>query len=413
MKILLYGINFSPELVGIGKYSGELAAWLAAQGHEIDVVTAPPYYPEWKVHANHRASAYAREIWRGVKVFRTPVWVPRRPSGLKRILHLASFALSSLPVLAWRLARRPDVVIVIEPPLFCAPAALLGASLCGSRSWLHIQDHEVDAAFELGMLSGKVLRRLVLAAERFLLRRFTRVSTISTKMLDRTRDKGVAPERLALLPNWIDVDAIAPSGDLRAELAIPATACVALYSGNMGAKQGLEILGQVAALLAAHRNLHFIFCGDGPQRQMLEQATAGLANVLFLPLQPLDRFPRLLATADIHLLPQRRDAADLVMPSKLGAMLASGKPLVCATPPATELASVVQHCGLLTPPEDARAMAHAVLRLTRDAELRARLGAAGRAYARTRLDAPAVLRRFEQALIDCLPRSNRPGTQPN
>src|SRR5580765_2752594 len=123
MRILLYGINFEPELTGIGKYTGEMARWLAAAGHEVRVVTAPPYYPGWSVQQPYRAGRYLREDWHGVAVFRAPLWVPRRVSGLKRLVHLASFALSSLPVLFAQWRWQPQVVWVTEPPLFCTPAA--------------------------------------------------------------------------------------------------------------------------------------------------------------------------------------------------------------------------------------------------------------------------------------------------
>ena len=99
MKVLVYGINFAPELTGIGKYTGEMVAWLAAQGHEVRVVTAPPYYPDWKVRPGHHAGRYTRHEWQGAQVLRTPLWVPRKVTGAKRLLHLASFAAGSVPAL--------------------------------------------------------------------------------------------------------------------------------------------------------------------------------------------------------------------------------------------------------------------------------------------------------------------------
>ena len=107
MKILIYGINYAPELTGIGKYSAELAEWLAARGHEVSVVTAPPYYPQWRVHDGYRSGRYAKEELRGVTVRRAPLWVPEKPGGAKRLIHLASFALSSLPSLLRAAVRYP------------------------------------------------------------------------------------------------------------------------------------------------------------------------------------------------------------------------------------------------------------------------------------------------------------------
>ncbi|WMD21016.1 glycosyltransferase WbuB [Achromobacter seleniivolatilans] len=394
MKILIYGINYAPELTGIGKYSAELAEWLAARGHEVSVVTAPPYYPQWQVQDGYSAWRYRKEALRGVTVRRAPLWVPGKPGGLKRLIHLASFALSSLPSLLRAAAGRPDLILVVEPALFCAPAAWLAARLCGARAWLHVQDYEVDAAFELGLLKGAGLRAMVKRGERWLMRRFDRVSTISGRMLDLAVAKGVAPERAVLLPNWINVNAITPDGkggDYRAELGIPAGAIVALYSGNMGGKQGLHTLADVARRLSREGRLWFVFCGQGPERAPLEEQCKGLPRVIFLDLQPADRLGALLNTADIHLLPQRAGAADLVMPSKLTGMLASGRPVVCGAAQGTELAQVVSHCGLLTPPEDAPAMAEAVRKLSYNAQIRETLGVAARQYALANLHVDAVL----------------------
>ena len=142
MKILIYGINYAPELTGIGKYSAEMAEWLAARGHSVSVVTAPPYYPQWRVHDGYRAGRYAREERAGVSVRRAPLWVPARPGGVKRLLHLASFALSSLPSLL-RAAGRPDVILVVEPARSARPrhgwppgcAALAPGCTCRTMKW--------------------------------------------------------------------------------------------------------------------------------------------------------------------------------------------------------------------------------------------------------------------------------------
>ena len=465
MRILIHGINYSPELTGIGKYSGEMAEWLAAQGHEVRVVTAPPYYPQWKV-AEGFVNGWRKEVQgtrfkeqgskimgqvdapnlEPVVVYRCPLWVPAKPSGLKRILHLASFALSSFPVMLSQIFWRPDVVWVVEPPLFCAPQAWLVARLSGAKAWLHIQDYEVDAAFDLGLLKGKLLRGFVASCERWLMRRFDRVSTISTRMVERAIAKGVAAERVVMFRNWVEIKQVKGESSkgqgleqgqgtrfkvqgvgqgqtlgYRDELGIAQDAVVALYSGNMGGKQGLEILAEVAKLQAQGARdkgqgiepitlsplpvVVFVFCGNGAGLDDLVEQCAGLDNVHFLDLQPAERLSELLAMADIHLLPQRADAADLVMPSKLTGMLASGRPVVATANIGTELACVVQECGLVVPPEQAAAMADAIFRLALDADLRCRLGAAGRAYAVANLDRDSVLGKFESELLEVIKRA--------
>lgn len=412
MRILIYGLNFSPELTGIGKYTGEMATWLAARGHQVRVVTAPPYYPQWHVAEGYtnwwgreddkHSSGIGRAVPGYLIVYRCPLWVPAKVSGLKRLVHLASFAISSVPVLVRQLFWRPDVVWVVAPAFFCAPGAWLMSRLCGAKCWLHIQDYEVDAAFDLGLLKGQRLRRLVTAVEGWLLRRFDVVSTISHRMLERAVSKGVARGKTVLFPNWADIFAVSPDGDkgtYRTELGIDNDTAVALYSGNMGAKQGLEILAQAAAQLQHEAELVFVFCGNGVGRAELVARCAGLPNVHFLDLQPLEKLGALLTTADIHLLPQRADAADLVMPSKLTGMLASGRPVVATAHEGTEVARVVAGCGVVVPPEDPQAFANAIAGLAADLGERARLGRAARIYAEKHLARDAVLALFEQQLI--------------
>ena len=405
LRLLVHGVNYAPELTGIGKYTGEMCEWLARRGHDVRVVTAPPYYPEWRVGAGHTARRYRRELRNGVIVQRCPLWVPRRPSGSRRLLHLASFAAASAPLVVAAARWRPHVVFAVEPTLFAAPAAWLAARLSGARAWLHVQDFECDAALALGLLPERWTRPL-LAAERGLMRRFDRVSTISPNMVALLHAKGVGHERTVLFGNWVDCRDIRPepaAGQaLRAELGIPATTCVALYSGNMGEKQGLEIVVEAARALAREPGLLFVLCGNGGARERLERCAAGLANVRWLPLQPAERLNALLNLADVHLLPQRADAADLVMPSKLTGMLASGRPVLATAHRGTALEAVVSGCGVVTAPGDVAAFAQALSALAQRGIVRRTLGLAARRYAEEQLDREAVLTRFERALLDCV-----------
>ena len=409
MRILLYGINFAPEPVGIGKYSGELAIWLAQQGHQVKAITAQPYFPSWKLGNGNKVikNNYSAEHLFGVEVRRCPLWVPRKPSGLTRLVHLASFALTSLPVLLAQRRWRPEVVITVAPAFFCAPGALLLQRLCGRgcQGWLHIQDFELDAAFELGMLKGKWLRGLAEGWERRTLGRFDRVSTISAAMLQRAQQKGVETRRTLMLPNWVDLEAIQPQGPAEAaanpyrqELGVPKGAVVLQYSGSMNKKQGLELLVAVIKQLADEPNLLWLLAGEGPTKAALAEATAGLAQVRLLPLQPVERLNDWLNLADVHLLPQKAGAADVVLPSKLLGILASGRPVVASSPAGSELGDLAEQAGLRVDPEDPIAFTTAVRRLVDDGPLRQRLGERARELAVERFGQEAVLRTLEGQL---------------
>jgi len=396
LKILIYSVNFAPEPTGIGKYSGEMAEWLAAQGHSVHVVAAPPYYPQWRRDRSFPMRYFRRERWRGVDVWRAPIWVPRSPTGVRRVLHLCSFALASIPLVLQQVLWHPDLVLTVAPAFVCAPMGWLAARASGARAWLHLQDFEVDLAFGLRLLKSRLARRVVLRMERWLLRRFDSVSTISQRMLERLHGKGVEPRRTCYFPNWVDTRRIEPSrsaASYRAELGLDPGALVALFSGSMGAKQGLLSIPQAARLLAKRGDIVFVLSGAGPMRDSLAQAAAGLPNVRMLPLQPIERLGELLCLADIHLLPQSAEAGDLVLPSKLCGMMASGRPVVTMAHPGTELAAVVTGCGLSVPPDDAGALAAAIAALADDRSQRLALGRRARAFALAHFEIDSVLQR--------------------
>ncbi|MCT0200805.1 WcaI family glycosyltransferase [Synechococcus sp. CS-1325] len=417
MRLLILGLNYAPEPVGIGRYTGELASWLAARGHQLQVITAPPYYPQWQLQPpfrNRYAVEHTGEFGQGsLLIRRCPLWVPHLPSTIKRLVHLASFAFSSAFPLLGQLRHPPDKLLVIAPAFCCTVPALLFTALARLRgrpvpAVLHIQDFELDAAFELGFLAGGPVRTCAEAIERVFLQGFTAVSTISPAMCARLALKGVASRRIWLFPNWVDCAAIEPLASpaqlaWRQELAIPADAVVALYSGSMNCKQGLEVLADTALQLADHPRLHWIFCGEGPTRAAFEAACGSLPRVRFLPLQPAECFSALLQLADIHLLPQQAGAADVVMPSKLLAMLASGRPVLATAERQTGLAAVItgaSPCGMVTPPGDANSLAVAARELADNPALRSLMGGAARQRALRDWDRDAVLSKFEDNLIN-------------
>jgi len=415
MRLLILSLNFAPEAVGIGKYSGELAQWLAQRGHTVTVLCAPPYYPQWRIQAPYR-NRFQTDLQQGVVIQRAPLWVPRRPTTARRLLHLVSFSITVLALLLAQLRRPPDRLVVVAPAFFSALPALLFAALCRWRNkplgtLLHIQDFELDAAYGLGLLRNRRLRTLAAGLERTILRRFDAVSTISPSMTQVLRQKGVDPSAIRLFPNWVDCNlyqscAVGPDTtqlqEFRRELGIPNDAVVALYAGSMNRKQGIEILAQVARALSDNSSLWWLFCGEGPSRPALEQGCDGLAQVRFLPLQPEVRFRLLLQLADLHLLPQQAGAADLVMPSKLLAMLASGRPVVATAEPGTNLAKALQSDpagGVVTPPGDTKRLAEAVAQLAGDPARRAQLGQAAQRQAQRRWQRDRVLMRFERDLL--------------
>jgi colanic acid biosynthesis glycosyl transferase WcaI len=417
MRILINSINFAPELTSTGKYTGEMAEWLAERGHDVRVVTSPPHYPHWQISEGYCWWRFEREKWnisaspsRGVDIFRCPVWIPRVPRGWRRILYLSSFSLCSWPVMLMQILWRPEVVLLIEPTLFCSLQTLCVARLSRAATWLHVQDFEVDVAFELQEFSSTKLRQSIRTLERYLLRRFDRVSAISDRMVKRLSSKGVDALSTVLFPNWVDTSEICPlttPNPLRRELGISEMTIVVLYSGNMGQKQGLSLLIDASRLLVNRPDIVFVMCGAGPYRDALVEMGAKAGNVKFLPLQSAGRLNELLNMADIHLLPQVAGAADLVMPSKLTGMMASGKPVLATADEGTQLAKVLVGRGVCTRPGDVNAFAAAIARLADDSALRLQMGVEARKYAVNHLNRDDILSRFEVSLMEACGHSSR------
>jgi colanic acid biosynthesis glycosyl transferase WcaI len=404
MKILIHGINFAPELTGIGKYTGELAGFLVERGHAVRVITTPPYYPQWQVLPGYAAHRYQTVQEGNLRVTRCPLWVPKNPGGIKRLFHHLSFSLFSLPILMGQLAWKPDWMLSIAPSIMNAPFDLVFARMARAHSWLHVQDFEIDAAFDLGMIKKHSL--VGFFAQRFegiVFPKFDAVSTISIRMLDRTQEKGVLHEKAAYFPNWVDTDLIFPLeriSPLRSALGIPDQQFVVLYSGNMGRKQGLEILVQAARLLKdAANEVLFILCGAGSMLAELQADCLDLPNVCFLPLQPLEKLNELLNLADLHVLPQSADIADLVLPSKLSGMLASGRPVVATAKEGTELYQIVSQVGLVVAPGDGLVLSQAIMMLARNRELRKKMANASRACAEMYFSKTRILEEFEATML--------------
>ncbi|MCK1341643.1 WcaI family glycosyltransferase [Bradyrhizobium sp. 38] len=417
MRVLLVGINYAPDLIGVAKYNSELCESLVAEGHEVRVITAPPYYPTWKIPPRFRSFYFRTRHIDGVRVTRTPIYVPGHPSGAKRLIHHASFALSSaVPVLVNALSWRPDVMIAVAPSLMSAAFVSLVARRVGAKSWLHIQDFEVDAAFDLGLLRNDTLRKWMLRTEAAILKSFDHVSTISQSMVDRLILKGVGVDKAVEVRNWIDTRAIRPASRMtryREQLKLAETDIVALYSGTMSNKQGLELVIEAAIGLAqSHPHIRFILAGEGPNKTRLEQMAVGHTNVHFLGLQPNESFNELMATADFHLIPQKAEAADLVLPSKLGAIFASARPVIAMAEEGTGLAAEVTGAGLVIPPGDSSALEAALCQLSEAPALRRHYGEEGRKRALDRWDRQTIVRRWSEVMAGVRKPTGQKGVGP-
>jgi colanic acid biosynthesis glycosyl transferase WcaI len=354
MKLILNSLNYSPELTGIGKYNGEMCQELVRLGFDVSTIVAPPYYPGWQVHNGYCGYWFCKTLEMGVNVTRCPLYVPKKVTTLKRLVHLASFAISSGLALFRKILTKPDVVLLVQPTLFCAPGVLVFCKLTGAKSVMHIQDYEIDASFGLGMIGEGAISRLVQTTECWLMSKFDAVSTISYSMIENAQAKGISKDKVIYFPNWSDIDFVTPASDgdaLKQEWGFNANDKVVLYAGNIGKKQGLEIVLEAAQVFRNQAEIKFVFVGDGAHAGELKALAKAmrLSNVFFKPLQAWDRVPEMLALAIVHLVVQKKGTAEAVLPSKLTNILSAGGHALVSTENDTELGQLQQrHPGIYT-----------------------------------------------------------------
>ncbi len=387
MRIHIIGINYWPEATGISVFSTGRAEYLASRGHQVTICTAVPYYPQWRVPEEYRGLRFRSETRAGVRILRCPIYVPSKVTAFRRVLHEMSFVAAAM--CRSLLCRRADVLLVVSPPLGLAIVAALLSRLWRAPCIFHVADLQPDTALDLGMVRRGRVARMLYAVERLAYRRAALVSTLTEPMRARIVAKGTPADKVALFADWADprlfaLGANAEDSAIRRDLGLQ-NAFVVLHIGNMGVKQGLDVVLDAAERTRLTDDIVYVLVGDGAMRPNLEARTRalGLPNVRIVPLLPEEKFLALLASADVCLVTQQRAVADVVFPSKVLTLLAAARPVVASVTAGSAVASVIAEAraGIVVTPEDARALVEAIDALQRDPSRRLEMSAAGRAYA--------------------------------
>ena len=386
MRIHIIGINYWPEMTGIAVFSTGRAEHLAADGHDVTMCTAVPYYPQWRVPEEYRGLKYSREERAGVTILRCPLYVPAAVNPIRRVLHEASFIVSSF--VRSLFCRRPDLLFMVSPPLGLAIAAVILSKLWRVPYVFHVADLQPDTAVDLGMVKPGLFSRLLYGVERLAYRHAAVVSTLTEPMRARIVAKGIPGEKVLLFADWSDPRLFTLDGRqsaaIRRELELGDRFLV-LHAGNMGVKQGLDVVLDAALQTRSDPDIVYLLVGDGAMRPHLESRARdlGLSNVRIIPLLEHERFLQLLGAADLCLVTQQRTVADVVFPSKVLTLLSAGKPVIASVTGGSAVANVVDGAGagMIVTPEDGVALVDAIEALRADPSRRAAMSAAGRAYA--------------------------------
>jgi colanic acid biosynthesis glycosyl transferase WcaI len=394
LRILIFGINYAPELAGIAPYTTGLAEHYASQGHEVEVITGIPHYPEW------RPRAIDEPTGSNPRVRRYSHYVPRRASAFGRALYEITWLLSASRSLR---RARADAVLGVIPSLSGGILASLAAQRTGAPFGLIFQDTMGAAARQSGYAGAERLATTIQSIEGSLCRRADRIGIVAEGFRGYLERRGATPIQIRRVRNWVRWSAPREvRSETRARLGWGPDEFIALHAGNMGKKQGLDNLLNAASELRTEA-VRIVLAGGGNDRDRLALRAQGLGlqNVTFLDVQRSGSYESMLQAADVLIANQRASVGDMALPSKLTSYFASGRPVVAAVSESSETAHEVNSskAGLVVDAEVPSKLAQAILSLRNDPLLAGALGESGRRYASLYLESEAALNQFDQLLI--------------
>ena len=401
MQILIYSYNYYPEPIGIAPLMTQLAEGLVKRGHQVRVITAMPWYPEGEIKPEYRGKLFLTEIINGVQVQRSYIWTRKK----RNLTNRAAFELSFMTLSLLQAFRgwRPDIILLTVPGLpVCLPAALLRL-VYNCPLILNLQDILPDAAVHTGMIRNTKVIKILQWLEKFAYQTSDKIAVIADGFTKNIRNKGVPSQKIVEIPNWADIDFIRPlptqTSYFRHKYNLQ-DKFVVLYSGNIALTQGLETVIDAAVHLQHIEDIAIVIVGEKRALSKLQAycQPKQINNVHFIPFQPQDKLPEMLAAADVGLVVQKKNVLDFNMPSKIPVLLASGRAIIGSVPDTGTAISAIRKSGggVITPSEDSQALAEAIIDLYHNREKTERLGKQGRAYAESYYSFESALDQYEK-----------------
>jgi colanic acid biosynthesis glycosyl transferase WcaI len=403
MHILLVSTYFRPDIASTGVLMTYLAEDLAGLGHNVTVLTTLPHYDTGKIWESYRSKLFYRHKHGPINVYRLYVYVPRRKDALPgRLLNYATF--NALSVLVGTLIGKPDVVLAPSPPLTNGLSADLISRARRIPFVYNVQDIYPDIAIRMGVMTNPRAIAFFRRVEQYIYHRAATLAVISEGFRRNLVSKGVPPQKVKVIPNFIDTEFVVPlprhnGFSSRQNLD---NKFIILFAGNIGFSQGLENVLEAAAQLRDQRDILFLIVGNGAVKPHLRNYAQelDLGNVRFLPFQAHEVVPEMYASSDVCLIPLRKGFAAESMPCKIYTITAAGRPLIASVDKDSDTHHFVREaqCGLWVEPENSDALAEAILNLYANEELRERLGCNGRQHVEAHHTRQVIARQYHELL---------------
>ena len=366
MRVIYLCQHFPPETGAPQIRVYEVSKELLSRGHQVEVVTAFPHHPKGVIPEEYRGMFYMYEDWDGIPVHRTWIYPSPKGSFWKRLVSYFSFTFSSFYGLLK--AKPTDVIICNSPPLFLGITGYLGAKLKGAKFVFNVADIWPESAVELGILKNKRFIQLAEKLENFLYKKSWKIATATEGIREYMIKKGKKPEDVFLLPNGVNTETFVPlpkDQELIESLGLTGKK-IYMYAGALGYAQGLDSVLEAASLLKDDPSIHFLFVGDGQEKDKLlaMKDTLDLDNVTFYGTVPVSEMPRMFSIADYSIVSLRNiELFKGARPSKSFPAISTGTPvLYCGV---GESATILEEydCSRIAEPENPKAIAEAIREL--------------------------------------------------
>jgi colanic acid biosynthesis glycosyl transferase WcaI len=401
LRLLILSIQYAPEFTSNAIVITGLAQQLAARGHQVTVLAGTPHYQLPCVPPGYVGRPFRKEVIEGVKVIRC--WAFPKSSGkIAKLLNYGSFTFTSLA--AGLLTKRPDALIVVSPPFWLGFNALILKALRRCPVVYNAQDLFPDAYLASQEVKPGWMTRAMGGLMRRIYRGSDRISVITESFAEAIAAQGIDRGKMVTIPNFVDTTAVAPlprANSFRQSHEL-GDQFVVMYAGNIGYTHGTELLVEAAARLATIPDLQFMVIGGGSKQADLVYLARerGLTNMRFLPTQPREVLPEMLATADVFVMTSKPGVGRTSFPGRIYNSLLAARPVVASMDENSDLAQVLRSsgAGMVTAPGNVEDFCHALTALYHDAASRQRLGRSGAEFMARCYSPQAVVEQYETLL---------------
>jgi len=402
MKILFLTQYCPPEVGAPQNRIFEMAKHLKKFGHEVTILTAMPNYPKGEIFDGYKGKKLVKEELDGINVVRTSIYTSKEKTFVKRLRNYLSFTFSSVFTGAKNVGEQ-DVVIVESPPLFLGWSGYVIAKKKKAKFIFNVSDLWPESAVKLDMLHNKMLIKMSTRLEEFCYRKAAAVTGQTQGIVDNIVSRGFDKNKVHLITNGIDTDLFKPenrSVEFRQEWNIDDKFAIC-YAGIHGIAQGLEVIINAAEMLKEHKDIQFVFVGEGPEKPKLMEMVKkkGLNNVKFVGLQPKKNMPKIVASMDAAIIPLKKlDLFKGALPSKMFETLSSETAIILSAEGEAEKLIKSAKAGITVEPENAKEVADAVLKLYENRELAKEMGQNGRKYVMEHYSRKNITKKLENIL---------------